>query len=207
MKPNLNPTALAVLAAIATLGGGTMTYLVYGKYTDSQARLTDLRNRTRDSKAIERRLAESVQKLAQSSQQLQHLEQGVPEIAYVPTLLTELERTGKESGIQVLGVRPMPADKNAKEPKGNNKKLYQNLDIEVKGRGKYNAILSFVQALKRFPKIAEVRFMTLQPKAELNQVGPPNIDVTAQLRVYLFPADALPTKGLTAQGGTSNAIG
>lgn len=180
------------LACLSFVVGGGAVYWQYSQLEESQAQVESLAKKLKDAKAIENQLKDSAGKLQESSEKLKHLEKGVPEVAYVPTLLTELENVGKQHGIEVLGVRPLPpkADPKAKagepgEPKA--KKSYEELDIEVKGRGKFASVLQFLAALQTFPKIVAVRTATLTPKRELNDKGIASLDVTVELRAYLFP--------------------
>ncbi len=189
MSSTPKPMLYVVMAFVSLLGGGGAVYWQYSQLEETQAQVDTLSKKLKDAKAIEAQLQTSVGKLQESSEKLKHLEMGVPEIAYIPTLLTELENVGKQHGIQVLGVRPMPPKAEAKgkpgEPK--QKKSYEELDIEVKGRGRYGAVLQFLAALQSFPKIVSVRTATLVPKRELNDKGVANLDVTVELRAYLFP--------------------
>lgn len=189
MSATPKPMLYLVMACVSLVGGGGAVYWEYSQLEDSQAQVDSLSKKLKDAKAIQIHLKDSAGKLQESSDKLKHLEMGVPEIAYVPTLLTELENVGKQHGIQVLGVRPMPpkADPKAKPGEAKPKKSYEELDIEVKGRGKYGAVLQFLAALQSFPKIVSVQMATLVPKRELNDKGVVNLDVTIELRAYLFP--------------------
>src|SRR5262249_32636476 len=140
----------------------------------------------------------AISKLAASKVQLSHLEQGVPEVAYVPTLLKELEKAGKAAGMDVLGVRPIPRAASApvrasgEQTKKAKKKDYTELDIQVNGRGDYKSVLTFVKAMQMFPKILSTRTVSVQPTSGQNQAknnASPRLDVGLEFRAYLFPSD------------------
>ena len=70
---------------------------------------------------------------------------------------------------------------------GKRKKPYTELDIEVRGRGSYRAVMSFVSALQSFPKIVAARTLSLTPKVDRNDPsGAVKLDTTIELRTYLF---------------------
>ena len=117
-----------------------------------------------------------------------HLEKCVPEFAYVPTLMTDLETIGKQNNIEVLGVRPMPAvDKKGDKGKSTERKSYQELKIEIKGRGTFRAVQGFLKALTTFPKIVAARTVTLAPKMEVGKTSGSKLDVVVELKTYVFP--------------------
>jgi hypothetical protein len=139
------------------------------------------------------------------------LEQGVPEFAYVPTLLKELEAFGISNGIEVFGVRPMPNP--VQTPKDKEKKriqkAYIELLIEVKGRGRYENVMRFIQGLKAFPKIVASKAVSLSPRNDSQSENTSELDVTVELKTFLFPPkqDALPPADLPGadSGGTATA--
>lgn len=207
MSSSPKPMKFLILACVALVGGGGTCYWQYSQLQEAQAQADTLDGKLKNAQAIQAQLQDSVGKLKESSEKLKHLEGGVPELAYIPTLLTELENVGKAHGIQVLGVRPIPPKAEPKEANGTPKpkKAYAELDIEVKGRGRYPAVLQFLSALQTFPKIVAVRTTTLTPKRELNDKGAPNLDVTVELRTYLFPPDKNEVKLATSSDQTPQA--
>ena len=176
-----------VMAAV-WLGGG---FFLYSGNSEKEAQVEALRKDARDTKELEAELASVKKEAVENASKLAHLEKGIPELAYVPTMLKELEAFGKEHGINVTGVRPVPKA----EPRGKSKeerKPYQELTIEVKGRGPYRSVMQFTSALKKFPKIVAARTINLSPKNDQREGeanGPRNLDVTWELRAFLFKPD------------------
>lgn len=185
MKSQPNPRLYLGLAVLTLVAGSAASYYQFGQFMEQAEVVSKLRVDTRPEDQIRKDLEESQTKLAECVQQLTHLEAGVPPFAYVPTMLAELEKLGNDTGIQVLGVRPIVAQvsKDLKKKRS----AYQALDIEVKGRGDYGSVMKFVEALKTFPKIVEARMVNLTPKNEDGQVGAPKLEVEIQLRTYVFP--------------------
>lgn len=193
MKNGPNPTTFLILAVAALIAGSGAIYWQYSQLSERLDSIAKLKKALRDENQTRQEVAESQIKVDESRQRLVHLEEGVPELAYIPTLLTELESIGKENGIEVLGVRPVTKQAEPKKPNESGttpkKKAYEELNIEVKGRGKYEAVAAFLQALRTFPKIVAVRTVTLTPK--YMDTGPvpesPTLDATVEIRAFLFP--------------------
>jgi Tfp pilus assembly protein PilO len=192
MKKGPNPKLFLLLAVAALVLGGGVSFMAYNGLNSAQADLKKLQAESKNAAALQRMVAESQASLQESQVKLQHLEQGVQDYAYVPTMLSELDKLGKDSGIQVIGVRPVPKPPTAKKdgaadgemPK---KKTYDELDIEVKGRGSYRSVMNFIQALGKFPKIVASRTIEMAPKNDPGMAGN-SLDVTINLRAYVFAA-------------------
>lgn len=189
MKNGLDPKILLILAISMSLIGTVGVYIRWSGVQSSREEIVQLQKETRDATVKNKELEASQLKLKEASDKLAHLEQGVPQFAYVSTLLSELEATGKQCGMAVLGVRPQipkSAKKDAKTS-AKSKKAYEELNIEIKGRGSYKSVMKFLESLQSFPKIAAVQQITLTPKADPNIVGAPPLDITVELKAYLFP--------------------
>jgi Tfp pilus assembly protein PilO len=193
MKKQPNPKLFIALTAATLVVGGGLAFFQYSALQDTQTTVAKLRKDALDESQLETQLKDSLGKLQQCSARLNHLEKGVPELAYVPTMLKELEGIGRENGLEVLGVRPVP--KVAPNPKDITekkaaKKRYSEVDIEVNCRGNYKSVKNFVRALQSFPKIVAARTISMTPKQDTSSVGgSPKLDVTISLRSYLFPPD------------------
>jgi Tfp pilus assembly protein PilO len=200
VKKGPNPKMFLLLAVGALVVGGGLTFMAWNNLSGATSNLHKLQAEVKDAKTLDKLLAESNASLQECSLKLQHLELSVPDFAYIPTLLADLEKTGKASGIDVTGVRPMPKPVTAKKDDGGEsapkRKAYEEMDIEVKGHGSYHAVITFLQAMSKFPKIVAARTVDLAPKASLGQ-GPTTLDVTISLRAYVF-ASPQPPKGVTA---------
>ncbi|HVT11797.1 MAG TPA: type 4a pilus biogenesis protein PilO [Fimbriimonadaceae bacterium] len=215
MRKGPNPQIFVLLAIGALVLGGAASFFAFSGLSSAKASLQKLQADSKDATALRKALADSEASLQDSSSKLQHLEQGVQDYAYVPTLLSELDKLGKASGISVVGVRPLPKPVVApkKDDSGQTekvkKKAYDEIDIEVKGRGNYRSVMTFIQALGKFPKIVAARTIELTPKNEPGQ-NTSDLDVTVSLRAYVFPtptADSSPQGQKTAMATGSNHEG
>lgn len=199
MKKGPNPKLFLILTILTVLVGSGLSYVQYSAYSEVSTDVERLAKEAKDPADVQKELDAAVAKLNETRSKLTHLEQSVLETEYVPTMLKELERLGKECGIDVTGVRPIPRQAVKAPVKGEDgevskqaRKPYNELDIEVKGRGNYGAVMKFIHGLTVFPKIVAARTVSLQPKNENKPLAPgqaPKLDVTIELRSYLFPSD------------------
>jgi len=189
-----------LMAVGAFLIGGLLTFCGYSGMSSASSELHKVQGQVKNTATLQKELADSQASLQDSASKLQHLEVGVQDYAYVPTMLSELDKLGRASGIAVVGVRPMPkqaSKKGATDTESTKKKPYDELDIEVKGEGSYRSVMNFVEALGKFPKIVAARTVALSPKTTPGQTST-TLDVTIDLRAYIFPAVQMPTTTKTA---------
>ena len=190
MKRGPNPRTYMFMAIGTFVVGLLASYFGYTKVTSVQGEVSALKAEVKDEKEVQAELDKAKQTLDECSAKLEHLEKNIPQFAYIPTLMTELEKTGKQYGLKVLGVRPVAkqvgiAKKEDADPTAAAKKAYEEMTIEVKGIGSYGAVMRWVNSLQQFPKIVAARSVTLAPKVEPGQVEKP-LDMTVELRAYVF---------------------
>ena len=196
-KRGPNPKIFLILTIVTVLAGSGLSYMQYNAYSEVTADVQKLKTEAKDPAEVQLELDDMIVKLNDTRAKLTHLEASVPEMEYVPTLLKELEKLGKQCGIEVTGVRPVPLQVKPavkaenSESKKAARKPYNELDIEVKGRGNYGSAMRFINGLTTFPKIVAARTVSMQPKVDAKNgvAGAPKLDVTIELRSYLFPLD------------------
>ena len=197
-----NPRIFMGLTAAMLLIGGGGVYFAWGDVSDMQDKLASLKQEVRTPTDVQKDLDDSTKKLQDCQALLTHLEQGVPDHAYLPTMLSELEKVGKDNGIQVTGVKPImrPAPVK-KEGEKAQKKAYEELDIEVRGRGKFEDVRKFIAAMNVFPKVVAARTVGLVPKTASGQEWSDDLDITVELRAFVFPTkDGDPGQEAKAEG-------
>jgi Tfp pilus assembly protein PilO len=213
MTKSSSPKVFIILTAASLLASGGLGYWQWKNAEAAGARAKAMRNELKESSSLPRRVEESREKLAESNDLLTHLETGVSTAAYVPTMLQELQATGQQCGLEIIGVRPVPkpAPKVKKSAEGEKpaaeaaeqKKAYEELDVEVKVKGSFSTLMTFLQKLADFPKIVGVRRIGVDPKVEPDGTTLNSIESTVVIRVYVFqtPGSA-PTqpKSAGAQG-------
>lgn len=210
MRRGPNPKTFMFMAIGTFILGLGASYMGYSQVTAAQGEVASLKAEVKDEKEVQSELDTAKAALDECSIKLQHLEQGIPELAYIPTLMTELEKTGKQFGIKVLGVRPMVKEANnavkTDEGGGPQKKAYQELSIEVKGIGTYGSVMRWVNSLQQFPKIVAARSVQLSPKVDPGK-GSNELDMTVELKAYVFkqPSDKV-QKAALENKSASNGV-
>lgn len=210
---NKNALLMVGATALVLLGSGGAGYYQFSKLDEAGKRVSALRTKVQENQDAEAQLTELQAQVASSQEKLNHLEQGVPARAYIPTMMKELEMIGRDNGIEVLGVRPM-APKFASAPvatgeegeKAPPPKAYDEQLIEVKGTGAYMNVLAFLASLETFPKIVAVSQVTLMPRETTDNgqekiTGPKRLEITVELRAYLFPNNMPKAEKVAALGG------
>ncbi len=197
MKKAPNPKTFLLMTAGSTLIGLTATYFAWSGMTDQASALETARaeSANQNEEDVNRQLRKSREDLAVIARRLGHLEDGVTEGAYVPTMLAELQAAGRRSGLEVLGVRPAITPPPVAKPAGAEggaetvRKPYREMEIDIKCRGNYGAVLKFVKALGEFPKVVAARAVSLQPRTEPMRNGKTNfgtLDVQVSIRAFVF---------------------
>ena len=208
MKGRPDPRLFMLLGGVGVVMGAGLLYVQYSGLTEQQAKVDKLTGEVRAQRDVPAQLEVSQRELDKVKSELAHLERNVPDFAYVPTLLRELETIGTASGLKVLGIRPLAKSEAAKadDAKGL-RKPYEEIDVDVTCRGSYGGILKFVNALNAFPKIVAVRAVSVEPKPDpLQPKLAPQLEINARMRAYLFrepqAARKLDTTAMT-QGQTA----
>ena len=181
-------TALCVIAF-----GALLIYSQFSIREGASSRLKRLQADTPDKKKVEEDLKASQDDVKTYSDELVHLEQGVPTNAYVATLLKELEALGIQKQLVVTGVRPALNTAAAAPPASGKdgavkpvSKPYDELDIDITGRGNYASVMNTVEALQTFPKIVAVKTVSLQPKSDPANQKLNMLDATISIKAYVF---------------------
>jgi type IV pilus assembly protein PilO len=188
-----NPKIFIGLALGTFIAGAGINYMTYSGLQETQQKVADLKNQVRPASEVQADLDRSNKDLVAMSDQLKHLEAGLPDFAYVPTMLAELEQAGKANGIEVSGVRPTPPPAvNPKAGEKQERKPYDELIIEVKGHGRYPDVMKFVDALQKFPKIVAVRTLSLTPRNDPETKDKQLLDITIELKAFIFQPPKTP---------------
>jgi Tfp pilus assembly protein PilO len=194
MKRTPNSAVFIVMIACAVVFGIGLNFMAWSKVSARKASLAKLKADVDEQMKVPAHLKQSQQDLLDAQAGLKHLEQGVPEANYVPTMMRELEDLGNTCGVQVIAVKPVPAPPAAVNDKAKQApKPYETLDLEVKGVGTYADALRFVSSLDTFPKIVEARSVSLEPEAKGDKkaalVANPKLTMSVLLRSYLFKTE------------------
>lgn len=189
MKRTVNPKILTIIAGITLVLGAGIVYWQFSSMSAAKARVATLQRNTPTEKELMSSLASTQDRLAEFELKLAHLESSVPDVAYVPTLMRELEEVGVRSGIKVIGVRPVPESMFG-DDKGKKDSPYNEIEIDVTGRGDYAAIQRFLADLLEFPKVLAVKKINITPKREMGDTAKPELEATITISAFVFPFEA-----------------
>ena len=193
MKMNLTPKAFYVLTGVVVAVGAGLMWMTNSNISDQSNHIATLRKELKDEKAVQRELDEAKKKVDDLKFKLVHLEAGVQDFAYIPTMLKELEQFGKQYNLEIIQVKPIVTPPPTGKEKGldKQKSAYQELNVNVRGRGSYQDSLRFLEAIKVFPKIVAVRTVSLSPHVDNTnkKVGKPVLELELELRAYAFKDD------------------
>jgi Tfp pilus assembly protein PilO len=189
MNTNASPKLFMTLTVLALCGGLGLMYMQSGKLSAKRIAVEEAQTNVHATNGARKELELSKQRLSELRLKLSHLEKSVADFQYVPTMLAELERYGHSTGIDVSGIRPVAATRPTNPEETTFRKAYDQITIDVTGRGTYSQIQSFLGGLDRFPKIVAVRTMSLTPKTgtDLQQMSSPPLEVKLELQVFVFP--------------------
>lgn len=220
--------ALFVIIAIAAviLAGGL---LGLQQQTSINAKLKDdLQVKNAQKQDIEAQLRMEPQRIRERNalkSQLSTLDGVLVDYTYIPTYLTQLQKTAKDTGntLRVIApLEPRPFDPTGSpivkgkagkpSPRGDKSASgYWTMQINLTVESDYVSVLKFLDALRTFPKLVYVRTVSLQPAGRdgSNRVTA-NIETYAIITPsqYLTPEAAkklVPVKG-TAKPDAPKAV-
>jgi Tfp pilus assembly protein PilO len=190
------------------------------------AELEAKKKQVEEGAALASRLDSTLKLLQGDRDQLKFLEAALPNVAYVPTLLKQVEDLARATHNEVRGVRPRievkppprrdrrsdpeaeakgaEAEKQKSDAEAGTKEPdpYDKLKIQLTFTGGYQDCLQFIQRLTAFPKIVAVDDVALHPRVE-EDASHPRIDVELNLTAYILQDKAsqktpvLPDQGET----------
>lgn len=190
MKTNEAIKNVALLALAVVVVGGGLIYWQFSNRSAAQARVAKLQTELPNVEEVNAQLATSQQELEDYRIRLEHLEKSLPQEAYIPTLLKELETVGQQKNLTITGIRPILQPTEEEKDDG----AYQKLDIDITAQGTYRAVLEMIASLKTFPKILAVTTIALQPRQDLKN-GANELDATIRLRAFVFKEPLAPVPG------------
>jgi Tfp pilus assembly protein PilO len=188
MKLNLNPKSFYILSGVVVAVGAGLLWMTNSSISEQSARIETLKKELRDEKTVQAELTDAKKRVDDLKFKLVHLEAGVQDFAYIPTMLKELEQFGKKNNLDITQVKPIITPAPVGKDGEKRKSAYQELNVNVRGRGSYADSLRFLQAIKVFPKIVAVRTVSLSPHVDnsTKKAGKPVLDLDLELRAYAF---------------------
>lgn len=180
--------ALLAVAALCLIGLGATLYRTKAHQlttlekdlAEKQDKLVELQEKLRNQPELE-------EEYARLQDRLSTLEPSLPDSAYIPTFLRQIEILATNTGNEITTIRPKPLavkpreqgkeidDETGELIKGATKEVakagepqkpklpYDLVPIELKLKGTYDTALSFLAELQRFPKMIAVNDIMFQP--------------------------------------------
>lgn len=210
IKPSAKAiVTLAVILGLVIAAGGVLCAMQLKGLAELTDELETKKARIVDEKQISRQLSDALAALEGAKRNLEHLEEGVSEPDYVPTLLIQLDALAKSCGLTVEGVSveenapktaPPPPKKGEKDaPEGSERGVaseqtgaegsslpYDEQTLSVEVNGGFERIVDFVQKLTAFRKIVSVDKMKVSPTRTRLAGGDPALGVTITLKTYVW---------------------
>jgi len=187
--------ALLVIAALCMIGLGASLYRAKAAHVGQMQR--ELREKRTELAELHDKLARQPDlesQFAKLQARLSVLEPALPDSAYIPTFLDQIEKLARQTRNRIVMIRPKqqandarkkalaineesgepsnnagPAPKKAKAGSGTAdeekpKLPYDHVDIEVKVQGSYWTVIDFLAKLQRFPKMIAVNDIAFTPE-------------------------------------------
>ncbi len=235
LKPSSKGVTALIIIAVVIFFGITLGYLAAaGKLRSASAEMSAKEKKVTESKQIAQKLEESKLDYLDARSQIRFLESSVSDQAYVPTLLKQIESLGKSVNLKVNGIRPEPAkvqptarklSSGAQAANGNVEAAseqkaqpgtsqtavqapspYDELKIDVEVEGRYMNALDFMYKLTSFPKIIAINTVQMNPAANAEVIGSPNLNIKLQITAFVFKNEkpaANPSVGNEAASGSA----
>lgn len=213
MKFQPQPKTFFLLSGVVAAVGLGLMYMTHTSNSDTVTKIEQLKKEVRDEKEVQTELSTNKKMVSELKAKLEHLESGVQQAAYIPTMLKELEDYGKKNKMIILSVKPVMAVASSKKD-DKKKSGYEELNVAVKARGEYGDTVRFLNALTNFPKIVAIRTVGIAPKADasmqLKKKGKPQLEVDLEVRAYVFkeePVKAEPKEDENKTAAASTVTG
>lgn len=199
---------LGIAIAGTLLLGLASLYLPWTMTQEAQERLHNKQSELQQAQQAASQLRQAIDQLQTTQRELQFLEQGVSEAAYVPTMLKQFEQNVLQRELQIVAIRPQA--QNNTQPQQNNtqtqttvQKAYQEQLFEIQLRGKFWNLMSLLKSLESFPKILAVQSVHLQAKSGSEQsTENPDLEIKMIVKAFIFrSAQARPSTNSSQTGG------
>jgi Tfp pilus assembly protein PilO len=207
--------ALLGIAALCLIGLGVSLYRAKGSELTRLAK--ELSGKDQQLTQVREKLTKQPEleaKYAKLQARLSVLEPALPDSAYMPTFLRQIERLATQTSNRIVMIRPKakaPSGKTAavtvnnetgevvKEqpnaPSGPNAKgakqveksklPYDYSTIELRIEGTYTTILAFLKELQQFPKMIAVNDIAFSPKQTGSLMQSPELMATMELTAVI----------------------
>ncbi|KPJ53847.1 hypothetical protein AMJ39_02850 [candidate division TA06 bacterium DG_24] len=162
--PKVQKNLLVIIAAVLIL-----VLFYFFSYSRNRAKIVTMRDElaSRNAQIEQARVAamridEMRAELDQLLRQWERVKQMLPSDREIPDLIKSITNVGNRAGTGFLLFRPLPVVPV---------EFYSELPIEIRVRGGYHEIASFLSAIANLPRIVNVRNMTMSRAEEEIEIG------------------------------------
>jgi type IV pilus assembly protein PilO len=145
-----------IVGVVLLLMIGAYYQLVYtkksAKITVQQSNLATLNSELQDLRAIQKKLNEFKSMIKDLVAQLKEAQRQLPKQREIPTLLNDISKFGKESGLEFITFRPQ------KEKK---KGFYAEVPVRLVFNGPFHNIANFIDKIVHYPRIIKITSLSL----------------------------------------------
>lgn len=145
-----------IVGVVLLLMIGAYYQLVYTKksvkITVQQSNLATLNSELQDLRAIQKKLGEFKSMIKDLQAQLKEAQRQLPKQREIPTLLNDISKFGKESGLEFITFRPQ------KEKK---KGFYAEVPVSLVFSGPFHNIANFIDKIVHYPRIIKITSLSL----------------------------------------------
>ena len=224
-------TALIIVAVILFFGCILVYMAAAGKLKSAADQLAESEEQAQSAKSIIQKLEKSRLDYLDAKSQLRCLESSISTKDYVPTLLKQIEYTGKSVNLKVLGVRPQEMAKAAPvrkissgadaangnvsaaseqkpglegEQKAEPPAPYNELRVDLEVEGRYMDALDFLYKLTSFPKIIAVNSMSISPSSGSEvSFNSPALSIKINVTAFVFKDESKTSPQPAKEGNVS----
>jgi type IV pilus assembly protein PilO len=152
-----------IVGVVLVLMIGAYYQMVYTKKTTriniQQSNLATLNSELQDLRAIQKKLAEFKSMIKDLEAQLNEAQRQLPKQREIPTLLNDISKFGKESGLEFITFRPQ------KERK---KGFYAEVPVSLVFNGPFHNIAAFIDKIVHYPRIIKITSLTMGGPREVD---------------------------------------
>lgn len=152
---------IAIWAGVMVLLIGGFVYFAYvPKYTKIDRLNTNLKKVEKElqvAKKNARQLNEYRKKMQDAEEQFKIVMRALPEKEEIPTLLTGISKSGKDSGLNFLLFQPKPDVE---------KEFYSEIPVAIEVSGDYHGVATFFESVAGLNRIVNIRDITITPNKE-----------------------------------------
>lgn len=170
------------------IGGALLCAVLYvlllimpqvGNMRDMRQGAEEIRSRKLlDQKRIER-LEEFLSKRNELKSEWRELSRGLPQAREIPQFLEELSGIARNSKVQIISIRPVPAGRDVARPRPV-EEYYRPIPIEIAAKSGFHQLGAFISDLEAGERVITIEKLTIRR----NDMSPRLHDVNMVIRTY-----------------------